>query len=202
MILKPLTVVSGGKRYTFVDRLAVDSETLKREILDITNTALDYAQFDATCEQLGLQEEGSIPSMKFGVFESGVLVGIWMLGSIQYVSGPWVDTVDWIKTSSDPARFTARVMPGFLTLAPAVEDAVATASAVCLLGLGAPHRSHEDTPMGFDSLHWAIFKERTDPISVRALRLHNAAVAHAGLTVTEEIDPAAPDCTLVTLELA
>lgn len=199
MILKPFTVASGGKRYTFIDRLAVDSELFKRQILDTTAVALDFVQFEATCERLGLQAEGSIPSMKFGVFESGNLIGVWMMGSIQYVFGPWTDTVDWKKTNSDPAIFRARVMPSF-ALDPADENALAVALLAYLLST--LHRSYEDTAVGFASLHYAINKTLTDPASRRAIRLHNAAVAEAALSLTQVIDPAAADRTLVTVELA
>ncbi len=202
MILKPFSVENAGKTYTFVDRLAIDSEPVKQQVTDITATVLDYSQFEATCEQLGQNAEGSIPSMKLGVFESGSLVGIWMLGCIQYVSGPWVDTIDWVKTSEDPALFTARVMPGFIGLGGRVEDAISITAAAYLLGRNAPHRTTEDLALGFDSLHWAIFKDLTDPISVRALRQHNAAAADPRLVVTEEIDRTAADRTLVKLELA
>jgi len=200
MILQPFTVASGGKNYTYVDRLAIDSEILKQEVLETTALALDFVQFDATCEELGMSAEGSIPSMKFGVFESGNLCGIWMMGCIQYVSGPWIDTVDWVKSSGVAARFTSRVMPGFLTLADDVEDAIATATAIHLLSRTPILTSHENIDVCFDSLHWAIYKDRNDPIDQRANRLHDAAVAHAGLDVVETIDPVAADRTLVKLE--
>jgi len=201
MILKPFTVTSGGKTYTYVDRLAIDSEVLKRDISIAIEAAMDLTQFEAQCEQMGLNADGSIPSMRLGVFESGILVGVWLLGCIQYVSGPWVDTVDWVKTSGDPAKFTSRFMPGFPALAPAVEDAIAADTAIHLLGTGAPHRSYEDTNTGFDSLHYAIYKRRSDSISLRAIRLHNAGVAHPGLKLTERTDPTDANRTLVKLEL-
>jgi hypothetical protein len=203
MIIKPFTVDSGGTTYRFVERRGLDPELLKTSITDMIKQNHDFSQFEAMCAQLGLSDVGPIPNMRFGVFVSDTLVGVWGLGRLQYVSGPWDNTTDWnVVNPGADSVWTARPMPGFLELDPAIETALSVETAVKLLAINAPFRSMEDVPVEFESLHWAILKSHTDEISVRAKRLHNAAIADQRLLVTETIDPNNSLRTLAKLELA
>jgi hypothetical protein len=203
MILKPFTVTSQGTQYRFVERSALDSEALKAQVTQMVQDNHAFSQFEAMCAQLGLSEFGAIPSMRFAVFDGSTLVGIWGLAKLNYISGPWADTINWVVTDPQaPAIWSARPMPGFLGLDPAVETQLAVDTAVVLLGQNAPFRSTEDTHVGFTSLHWAVLLTHTDPISVRAQGLHAAAKADGRLSVTETVDPENALRTLVQLELS
>lgn len=203
MILQPFTVISQGTQYRFVDREALDNEAEKLQVDEAITQNLAQAQFEAQCAQLGLAEFGPVPNMRFAVFDNGVFAGVWMLGALGYVSGPWADTIDWVVDNpSAPALWTARPMPGFLGMQPLDEAKLALDSAVELLGRDAPFRSMQGASVGFNSLHWAIFKAHTDAVSMRARGLHAAAQSDARLRVTETVDPADAHRTLAKLELA
>jgi len=202
MIIQPFTVRDRGKQYRFVERSALDSELLKLHVTNLVVQNHAFAQFEAQCAQIGLAEIGPLPNMRFAVFEGSDIVGIWGMGKIDYVSGPWADTVDWIVTNpGDPAILTARPMPGFLDMTPGDEISLSLGTAVSFLGRGAPFQSMEGTPVEFKSLHYAVLPSHTDPISLRARGLHNAAKGDNRLTVTETVDPTNPLRFFAKLEL-
>ncbi len=202
MILQPFTVNSQGTQYRFVEQAALDNEAQKLLVDEAITDNLDAMQHEAQCAQIGLKEFGPVPNMRFAVFDNSTFTGVWMLGALGYVSGPWADTVDWQVTDPNaPAIWTARPMPGFLGMQVLDELKLAVDTATKLLGRGAPFRSVQGTNVEFKSLHWAIYKNHTDRRAVRANALHLAAQSDVRLRVTETADPDDAHRTLAKLEL-
>lgn len=200
MILQPFTVTSQGKDWTFIDRLAIDSEAERDVIQQLMLAEIDVMQEDAMCAALEIAESCPIGNIGFGVYDGATLSGVFLVASLDYQSGPWADLVDWEVVSADPAVFHARPMPGFPVLS--LEDSLA------LSVDGAHHLlAQRMTSVGghgveFRRLSWAIFKDQTDANSLAAKRIHDAAAADSRFTMTEAPDPNDAELTRVDIELA
>lgn len=205
MILDPFVVVSKGKRWRFTDSLLLDSEAEKQEIGGVLQQMYLVSQTDALCEPCNdfVEPEKLIPDQVFAVHNeaTGELDGVWLHAVIGYVSGPWVDVVDWVET--DPGAtcvLDCRVSPGLL-LVPGADEAELATDAVLhfftkRLKTAGGHR------VTFRKMKWAIFKDRTDEIGDRANKLNDAAKAHPSFRHTETVDPLDPERTKVVVELS
>ncbi len=200
MILQPFTVQSRGKRYTFIDRLAIDSGAEQERIQQMMMLQVEMMQEDARCKALGINEAGAIGNLGFGVHDGAELVGVFMVAALDYRSGPWADLIDWEVVSGDPAIFHARPMPGFpsLDLADALE--LSTDAAHHLMARNV--RTVGGHRVNFQRFSWAIFKDRTDRNSRAMKRVHDAAAGDARFQMIEAPDPDEPARTRVDTELA
>jgi hypothetical protein len=209
VIIQPFDVRSKGKRFDFVDVDALDSEADIVEANRRHGAALAYVQTAALCENRGLTD-GDLRRKSMAVFDGGVIVGIWLLGCIEYVSGPWADVVNWDLTNpGEDAILSAVPMSGMIrfdgngnpipTMLEDDEADLAAETALKLVTTPNSLLSGQGTPVGFERLHYGVFKQHDDPISRRAQAHHNKARAHPQLDVTELPDPANPTLTLVTI---
>lgn len=199
MIITPFDVVSRGQRYTFIDRQALDSETERDQIQQFMLGQLALMQDDAKCEALGLPGVGTIGNLGFGAYRDSALIGVFLITSLDYRSGPWEDLVDWVVINSDPAVFHARPMPGFVGLAePEALDLAVDATYHMMFRR---IESVGGTSVEFSRFSWAIFKNRTDPNSKMAKRIHDHAAADGRFEMTEAPDPNEPALTRVDIEL-
>ena len=200
MILKPFDVVSRGKLYTFIDRLAIDSDAERGLVEQVLLAQLDLMQDDAKCAALGIKETGKIGNLEFGVYDDSELVGAFLVTTLDYRSGPWADLVDWEITSNDPAVFYARPMPGFIALPLADALDLSIDSINHMMSMTMPTvGGHEVT---FNLFSWALYKDRTDANSVAMKRVHDHAAADGRFQMTEAPDPADAARTRVDIELA
>lgn len=199
MIINPFDVQSGLTRFTFVDRQAIDSDAERNQVEQFIQMQIAVMQEDAMCAALGIPEVRTIGNLGFGVYDGTDLVGVFLVASLDYQSGPWADLVDWEIISSDPAVFFARPMPGFALL---------SQTSALDLAVDAAHHflARRMTSVGghgveFRKLSWAIFKDRTDPNSIAAKRIHDKAVADNRFRMTEAPDPNDATLTRVDIEL-
>ena len=200
MILQPFDVTSQGKTYTFVDRLAIDSDAERERIQQFMLLQLELMQDDAKCAALGISEVGIMGNLGLGAYDGNELVGIFFVAALDYRSGPWADLTNWEVVSNDPAVFHARPMPGFpsLSLEASLDlstDAVYRMMAETMDTVGG-HR------VRFGRFSWAIFKDRTDRNSRAMKRVHEHAKADVRFSMIEVADPADPARTRVDIELA
>ena len=201
MILQPFHVVSRGTRYRFVDAASLSSQAERDLIFAVTTSVMALMQQDAMCAALGCEERGAIDNFSFGVYDNGSLAGVFFVASMEYRSGPWVDTIDWAVVDSEaPARFYARVMPGFPPLS--LDEALDLSTDTAYHFLARTMKTIDGFDVRFDRLSWAIFKDRTDANSRAAKRLHDHADADGRFRMIEVVDPSEVARTLVDIELA
>lgn len=207
MILESFDLNSGQgqdrKRYRFVDRLAVDSPDEQTLIGQFMIMQLAVMQDDAKCAALGLPDcDSAFGNLGFGVYEAGALVGVFLVATLGYQSGPWRDPSggDWTIDNSNPAIFHARPMPGFVTLPEARALDLSTDAAHHFLARRL--RTVGGNNAEFHRLSWAIFKGRGDANSQRAKRIHDHAKADNRFRMVEAPDATDPELTRVDLELA
>jgi len=201
MILQPFDVVSRGTRYTFKDRNAIDSDEERETLFRIMAGQLALMQQDAMCAALGFAESGIVGNLELGVYDGSALIGVFLVTSLEYLSGPWADLTDWeVVRPNDTALFNGRPMPGFPPLSLAEHLDLSVASAHHLLKRDIS--TADGHKVRFSKLSWAIFKDRTDTNSVHAKRIHDHAKADNRLAMTELPDPANAARTRVDIELA
>jgi len=200
MILRPFNVNSRGTRYSFIDQLAVDSDAERAAIQQAVQLQLALMPEDAKCAALGIAETGTFGNIQLGVYDGSTLTGAFLLTSLDYQSGPWADLVDWQVTSSDPAVFHGRPMPGFpaLSLADSLDLSVDAAHHM----LARRIQSVGGHDVKFQRLSWAVFKGRADPRSRAANRVHDKAAADGRFRMTEAPDGNDATLTRVDIELA
>jgi hypothetical protein len=202
MIISPFTVRSKNKDYDFVDRDALDSEAHKLTVNAMHAAALNYVQDDALCGNRGLADRGEIDNRILAVFDDGNLIGIWMLGCITYISGPWEDLVSWnVVNPGAPTVLDAVPMSGILGMS--LDDEAEFASDTAEKMVSTPNLgmvTGQGTPLGIRKLHYGIFKDHDDPRSERAKSHHAKVQANDRLTVTETAHPTIPHMTLVEIE--
>jgi len=201
MILQPFTVNSSrGKRYDFIDRRAIDSSAERTRVNQAIQASLVVMQQDAMCDAIGLPSVGQADNFGFGVYEGGDFVGVFLVATLTYQSGPWADLIEWEVVSNDPAVFHARPMPAFPVLS--LDDSLD-------LSVDSAHHllARRLTTVGgvnveFKRLSWAIFKARTDPASRAVQRVHDKAKADHRFNMVELPDQANAARTRVDIELA
>lgn len=200
MILAPFDVSSRGKTYTFIDRMAIDSEADRAIIEQMVLVQLELMQDDAKCAALGIDERCNIDNFTLGAYDGAELAGVFLITSMDYRSGPWADLVDWEVIGSGPAVFHARPMPGF----PAM-----SLDASLDLSVEVAHRMMAETintvggnQVRFSRFSWALFKDRDDANSRAMQRVHDHAKADARLAMVEVQDPSNSARTRVDIELA
>lgn len=201
MIIQPFTVRRQSRDFEFVDRDALDSEETKRQVNQFHAAALAFVQTDALCVNRGLADRGEIDNRVLAVFEDGALLGIWMLGCITYVSGPWADLASWevIEPGADVV-LEAVPMSGVMGLSDEDEAELAADTADILVSSPVLKlQSGQGLAVGMSKLHYGLFKEHGDPISVRAKNHHAKVKAHPRLEVTETPHPTIPLMTLVEI---
>ena len=202
MIIQPFNVRSKGKQYDFVDQAALDSQTDINRVSELHAAALNFVQDDALCGNRGLADRGEIDNRILAVFDNGSLIGIWMLGCITYVSGPWENLQTWEET--DPGAdviLEAVPMSGVLMLDQDDEaDFAAETADVLVSRPNLALMSGQGLAVGLRKLHYGIFKSHDDPRSERAKAHHNKVKAHPRLKVTEAPHPTIPFMTLVEIE--
>lgn len=183
MIVQPFDVnVQGPKRFRFVDRMAIDSPVEQQQVQLAITEQLMLAQQDAMCAALGITELEAIPNFGFAVYDDDVRVGVYLLAANQYVSGPWVDVVDWVQTNNDDAIIHGRHMPSFEGLSVEDEQELAMETTWHFLHNNlVTAGGHE---LKFQKISWAIFTGRTDPKSLRTIGMHNRVVSDPRLKVT------------------
>ena len=197
MIIEPFTVVSRGKNYRFVQAAALDSDKVRRTVRQQQSAALDYTQAGALCRDRGLPDHRELQNFTFAVFESG-LKGVWMLGSIIYVSGPWTDLATWdVANQGATVVIQAVPMPGLLSLAIPVEADFAADSFAAFLTDPNLLATVQGSSVAIDMLYYGIFLNRNNPVDNRVKAQHNAAKAHPALSVTETPHPTIQGMTLV-----
>ena len=135
------------------------------------------------------------------VLDGGSLIGIWMLGCIEYISGPWSDVTNWdLVSPGEPAILSAVPMSGILGMSEDDEADFAAETAVKLVTTpNVSLASGQGTPVGFSHLHYGVFKEHDDPMSRRAQAHHAKVQGHRGLSVTEAAHPSIQNLTLVEI---
>jgi len=200
MIIQPFNVRSKSKLYSFVDRDALDSESEKARVNALHAAALAYVQTNALCENRGLADRGEIDNRVLAVFDPGQnLIGIWMLGCITYVSGPWEDLINWQVTNPGADVILDAVpMSGILGMTEDDESEFASDTAAKMvstpnLGL----MSGQGAPVGLRKLHYGLFKRQDDSVSKRAQGHHAKVKGNGKLNVTETPHPTIPGLTLV-----
>lgn len=200
MILEPFNVVSQGKKFTFIDRLAIDSAAERNTIQQVVLAAIDLMQDDAKCAALGIVESGAVGNLEFGVYEDGELAGVFFIASLDYRSGPWADLVDWEVVSNEPAVFHARPMPGFPALP--LDRALDLSTDAVHHMMFRKLRTVGEHEVQFSRFSWALYKDRTDPNSRVMQRVHNHVKNDPRFQMTEMPDPADAARTRVDIELA
>jgi len=199
MIIEPFTVNSGGTNYRLVDILAIDSEGRKRQAEQRIGASLAFTQQGARCESRGLLPRGPIDNMFFAVLIGPQLVGCWMLGKLEYVSGPWDDDNNWQRINPSADIILRGVpMTGIIDgLTFVQEGLVGVEVAAKLLDPNRTLVTAQGRTVGFDKLEYALFKASTDPIDTRA-KAHNAQIKNdSRFTVTETPHPSISGLTLV-----
>jgi hypothetical protein len=196
MIIKSFSV----GQYSFVDRLLIDSGGEQSAVNSAIHAQLASAQQDAMCGALGVAELKPIPNFGFGVYDGATRIGVYLVASNDYISGPWADVTDWEVIGSDPIVLHGRHMPGFGGLPEGDEQALAADTTHYLLS--EQLETVEGNNIAFSRLSWAIFKDRTDANSLRDIGIHNAIVADGRLSATQT--PCENDATMtaVNVELA
>lgn len=201
MIIQPFQVHSGTKNYDFIDRQAIDSDSERKIVQQFILMQLALMQDDAKCAALKIPEVTEFENLGFGVYDGATLIGVFLIAALAYQSGPWADLIDWQVTNpNDPAKFFARPMPGFLSLPePAALDLSVDAAHHFLF-----HRLTSVNGHGveFHKFSWAIFKQRTDPNSVAAKKIHDKAKNDNRFSMTEAPDPNDAALTRVDIELS
>jgi hypothetical protein len=203
MILQTFNVTSRGNRYRFMDRQAIDSDAEREAIQQVMGIQLGAMQEDAMCAALGIAEVGAIGNLGFGVYDDrdDTLVGVFLVASLAYQSGPWADLVDWeVVNANAPAVFHARPMPGFPVLP--LDDSLDLSTDGAHHLLARRLTSVGGIGVEFRRLSWAIFKDRTDSNSRAAKRIHAAAAADNRFSMSENADPNDAALTRVDIELA
>jgi hypothetical protein len=201
MIIQEFNVRSKNVDYDFVDRDALDSEAEKRQVNAMHAAALAYVQTNALCENRGLADRGEIDNRVLAVYKDGAIIGIWMLGCIEYVSGPWDNLTNWnVVNPGADAMLSAVPMSGIVGMDEDDEAEFAAMTARKLVqtpnvGL----LSGQGTPVGFEKIHYGIFKEHDDPVSMRARAHHAKVKADPQLDVIETPHPTIPHLTLVEI---
>ena len=215
MIIQPFRVRSKNIWYDFVDRDALDSQADKDEVNKRHGAALNFVQTNALCNNRGLADRGEIDNRVLAVFDpDGVLIGIWMLGCITYVSGPWADLQAWEVT--DPGAdviLEAVPMSGLIGIddqglpfpTMAEDDEADLAAETADILVSKPNLallSGQGLAVGLDRLHYGLFQLHDDPISKRAQSHHAKVKAHPRLDVTETPHPTILNLTLVEIRAA
>lgn len=200
MILDSFDVrVRPGRTFQFVDRGAIDSDVERQAVELAIIEQLQSAQQDAMCLALGIAELETIPNFGFGVYENGNRIGIYLMASCDYLSGPWDDLVGWNETSDDPVTVNGRHMPGFSGLSAVDEqDLSAEATYHFLANRLSTVGGHE---IEFAKVSWAIFEDRTDPKSLRDIGIHNKIINDPRIKATMVPDVDNPILTRVDVEL-
>lgn len=199
MIFLPFTVRSRNVSYSIVDRDVLDSEETKRQVNRVHAQALATAQEGAKCKSRGLPDRQELDNRVLGVFEDGELLGIFMLGSLSYISGPWDNLQAWNAVSPGADVILEAVpLPGVFKMAPDVEEDFAASIfdvvvSTPRLGL----MSGQGVPVGFGKLHYGIYLDHTDAVSRRVQGQHSKVKLHPRLKVTETLHP-----TIVGLTIA
>lgn len=200
MILEPFDIVSRGTRYTFVDWQTIESEAEKDAVFAVMAASLALMQQDAMCKALGIEEVGTVGNFELGVYDGDDLVGITLIASLDYKSGPWADLIDWEVTNPNAdAVFWARPLPWFPPLP--LDDSLDLSTDVAHHLLSRRMMSVSGTWVTFSRLSWAIYKDRDDVNSRAEQRVHDHALADSRFTMTELPDPADASRTRVDLEL-
>ncbi len=199
MIIQPFDVQSGSRSYTFIDRQAIDSDVDRAIIQQMMQVQIGLMQEDAMCAALGILEVGVVGNLGLAVYDNTALVGVTLLTTLEYQSGPWADLVDWEVVSNDPAVFHARPMPAFPILS--LEDSLDLAVDSAYHLLFRRMTSVGGIGVEFRRLSWAIYKDRTDANSRAAKRIHDKAAADIRFRMTEIPDPADAARTRVDIEL-
>jgi hypothetical protein len=201
MIVAPFNVRRGPKRYDFVDRAAIDSQAERDAVQAEIVAQLDASQQDAMCAALGIPGVAVVPNFGFAVYESGVRVGVYLMASNAYQSGPWADLMDWEETSPGaPIVLHGRHMPGFGGLSTADEQALS--AEVTWHVLSKRLATVGGREIAFQRVSWAIFLDRTDSASERDKGVHGAIVNDARLRAITAADPNDAALTRVDVELA
>lgn len=199
MILQPFEVVSGGTTYRFLDAASIDSDVERAQIQTFMAAQLELSQQDAMCAALGIDEVCTVGNLGLGVYDGATLIGVLLVASLAYQSGPWADLTDWEVTNGDPAVFHARPMPGFPLLS--LEDSLALSVDAAHHLLAETMTSANGHNVEFTRLSWGIYKDRGDANSRAAKRVHDEAAADARFAMTETADPDDAERTLVYIEL-
>jgi hypothetical protein len=201
MIISTFDVQSGGKDYTFVDRVAVDNGEERERIQQFIMAQLSIMQQDAMCEAIGIQAVTEFEALGFGVYDRSDLIGVFLIAALAHQSGVWRDphNGDWEVINSDPVIFFARPMPGFVALPESVALDLSVDSAYHFLAQTLISVGGHDVKFG--KLSWAIFKGRTDANSRMAKKIHDYAAVDARFKMTETIDQTDVSRTLVDIEL-
>ena len=199
MIIQPFEGQSGPTRFTFIDSRAIDSDAQREVVQQMMQVQIGLMQEDAMCAALGILEVGIIGNVGLAVYDGSDLVGVTLLASLDYQSGPWADLVDWEIVNSDPAVFHARPMPAFpvLSLDASLDLAVDSAHHLLFRRM----TSVAGVGIEFRRLSWAIYKDRDDANSRAAKRIHDRAAADNRFRMTEGPDPADAERTRVDIEL-
>jgi hypothetical protein len=202
MIFLPFQVQSKGKRYDFLDSLAMDNGGEQRRIQQVITASLVLMQADAMCEALGIESSTAFTSHGFGVYNAGAPVGIFLLAALSHQSGVWRDphNGDWEVIDGNPIVFHGRPMPGF---------GIPESDALDLATDAAHHfmfskqlKTANGNKVEFRRLSWAIFKNRTSPNDIAAKKMHDKAKADPRFSMVEVPDPANAERTRVDIELS
>lgn len=186
MIIQAFTVRSRNKIYDIVDRDAIDSEAVKRQVNKMHAAALAYAQEGGKCKARGLPDRQGLDNWVLAVFDGVELIGIFMLGSITYVSGPWENLQTWEVT--EPGAYVhieAVPMPGVLSMAQDIEEDFAADILDAVLSEPLRMISGQGLSVNLDKLHYGILLDLDDTMSKRAQGQHAGMKAHPGLSVVE-----------------
>jgi hypothetical protein len=198
MIIQSFYIQSGGVTFAVTDRASLDSEEARRRVNQAHARALAYAQEGAKCKARGLPDRQEIDNWIWAIFRGADFLGIFMLGSLTYVSGPWENLQTWSLTRpGTPAMFDAVPLPGVFGMTEDEEKAFTVEIFVEILRRPPRLLSGELRSVGINKLHYGIFKDYSDPGSERVKGQHAAVMADPRLVVTEAAHP-----TIVGLTIA
>ena len=199
MILQSFTVSSHGKRWEFVDSASLSSNVERYQIQQFVLSRLADMQDDAKCSAIGAIEFGPIGNVSLGVYESGALVGVFLIAALDYQSGPWANLDDWEVTEPNaPIVLHARPLPSFFTN---LDDSLTLSVDAAHHMLARRLSTFDGYGVEFKRFSWAVHKGRDDAGSRAVQRVHEKAKADNRFSMIETIDPNDAELTRVDIEL-
>jgi hypothetical protein len=202
MIIQPFEVQSRGVRYTLIDRDLLDSDAQKFQVSRLHGSALSFVQSAALCSNRGLADRGEIDNRILAILNpAGDIIGIWMLGCIEYVSGPWANLQSWEVTNPGAdVLLTAVPMSGALQLSSDLEADLAADVAETLVNQANRRlRTGQGETVSFQKLSYGIFLQHEDAVSQRAKAHHGKVKGKQGLTVVETPHPTILNLTIAEI---
>ena len=182
------------------DLRVLDSALHSARVSELQAEALGRVQTDALCTNRGLPDFGSINNFTLAIQNGPQFEGIWMLGCVDYVSGPWNNTTEWLVTSPGaPVVLEGVPMTGLRPGgAPIAEEALLGAElAARFLNPAGGLTTGQDKTVYFSRLHYGIFLAVAGPIADRAKLHHAAIVADPRINVATALHPTIAGLTLV-----